>query len=195
MPDIAHFLWYFCWLTFVPLSCLFYFNYYFFFNLTSVNDWSQTEREAQRRVGLTSWIFWKSLFVEVAVMELLIYWEILSSGLGSLWTLWRITCVDMELWPRLVKKKTSIQWQLLSSIPFPKSGCQHQDILRHAHQIPHQRATSPSLLSSHFFLYSLFLLPLLSLLLSLHSVSLITSSSTPSLPLSHPILLSLPSPV
>lgn len=51
---------------------------------------------------------------------------------------------------RTFKKNMSIQWQLLS-----QSGCQHQDILRRAHQLPHQQATSPPPLSIYFLLYSL----------------------------------------
>lgn len=65
----------------------------------------------------------------------------------------------MDLWPRLVQRRKcpshgNFCIQLLSR--------RHQDILRQAHQRPHQQATSETLLSIHFSLYSLFLLPSLS---------------------------------
>lgn len=170
---------YFCWLTFVPFSCWFYFSYFVFFNLTPVIDWLQTEREAQRRVGLTSWIFqscfsWNWRPASWSYAELLMYWEILPNGLcnGSLRTLWKITCGDMEHWPRLVPG-LNLQEEYVHPVAtfvlnsFVKAAVNIRT-WRRVHQLPNQRETSQSLLSISFS--SLSFLCLFSLSCSLYAL-------------------------
>lgn len=70
-----------------------------------ITNWKRIINESWSDISDIS----KSLSVELAatVVKLQgtahIQW-ILSNGLldGSSWTLWKITCVDVELWPRLV---------------------------------------------------------------------------------------------
>lgn len=163
MPDIAHFLRYFFFvsmLTFVPFSCQFFKIIY----LTTVNDWSQTESKAQRRVGLISWIFqshfsWKWRPAWWSYMELLIDidMDILSNGLCNR-SLWKITCVDMELWSILVwiSPGSNLQEEDVHSV----ASFALNSFLKTA--VPSNAPPARNLsipLSIHFFLYSLFLLP------------------------------------
>ncbi len=146
---------------------------YFMELATSIVKWNRTARVQGNFVKWT--LPWR--FVDIVGNPL--------CGHGSL------TKISLDIsWVVPSRRICPSSSNVLYSAPFSKqlSTSGHEDT-----QLHNQRATSPSLLSIHFFLYSLFPLPFLSLLLSLCSVSFICSSSSRSLPLSHPILLSLPS--